>query len=603
MINKIIELIRLLDSEQRKKFLFVQLLAILTAGFELVTVASIGPFMLLVTEPNILNGDNLLAELFNISGLETKDDFVLLMGVVIISILVIGALTSSFTIWILSHFGQEIGVDIQNRLFHYYLTKNWLYHSRENSGNLIKQITAESNRVKTGIINPLMLLNAKIFSATFIIVGLTAYNPTIAIVLLAIFSVAYFVIYQLIKIRLSKLSKNVSISLTERFKEISEGLGGIRDVLFLGIQKRYIDRFEKSGSAFAKSQASIYALAQIPRYLMELVAFSCIIIFTLYSMRAYDGSLSTVVPILSVYALAGAKLLPALQQIYASFSMIQGNFSAFESIREDLQQSKNIDSKDNFNKECVNEAFSINKSISLQNIYFSYPGKPNTTLNDLTIDIPVNKTIGIIGSSGSGKSTIVDILLGLIEPDKGTIIIDEEFPVNNKNIHSMKKRIGFVPQFIFLSDASIKENIAFGESSEEIDEIKIDNALKLSNLKEFVSTLPEGFDTPVGQNGMQLSGGQRQRIGIARAIYRESEILIFDEATSSLDNITEAQVMRAIDNFSETKTIIIVAHRLTTVQKCDKLYLIDGGQVVDSGDYQHLLDNNKDFLEMATIKN
>jgi ABC-type bacteriocin/lantibiotic exporters, contain an N-terminal double-glycine peptidase domain len=302
------------------------------------------------------------------------------------------------------------------------------------------------------------------------------------------------------------------------------------------------------------------------------------------------------------YALAGVKLLPAFQQVYAIISTIQGNLSAFDSIREDFKNSQNEEllieeKKSNYEK------FKIEKTILLKDIIFSYPGKSNSTLNELNIEIPVNKTVGIVGSSGSGKSTIIDIILGLINPDKGEIVIDGEFKINKDNIHFMQDKIGFVPQSIFLSDASIKENIAFGESISEIDESKIEKSLILANLDEFITTLPDGLDTQVGQNGMQLSGGQRQRIGIARALYRESEILIFDEATSSLDNVTEALVMDAINNFAKTKTIIIVAHRLSTVQKCDKLYLIDKGNVVDSGNYEYLLENNKEFLEMATIIN
>ena len=495
-----------------------------------------------------------------------------------------------------------MGVSIQNTLFNYYLNKNWLFHSRENSANLIKQITAETNRVKSGIINPLIMLNAKIFTAIFLITSMIIYDPYVAIIALLIFGIAYMLIYQTIRSRLSKNSKDVSDSHTERYKELSEGLGGIRDVLFLRIQSKYMQRFKKSGKVFAKGQGSIVALSQIPRYFMELIAFSSIIIFILYLIRSHNGSLSTVVPVLSVYALAGVKLLPAFQQVYASISTIQGNLSAFDSIREDFKNSQNEEllieeKKSNYEK------FKIEKTILLKDIIFSYPGKSNSTLNELNIEIPVNKTVGIVGSSGSGKSTIIDIILGLINPDKGEIVIDGEFKINKDNIHFMQDKIGFVPQSIFLSDASIKENIAFGESISEIDESKIEKSLILANLDEFITTLPDGLDTQVGQNGMQLSGGQRQRIGIARALYRESEILIFDEATSSLDNVTEALVMDAINNFAKTKTIIIVAHRLSTVQKCDKLYLIDKGNVVDSGNYEYLLENNKEFLEMATIIN
>jgi HlyD family secretion protein len=603
MIKKVTELILLLGSIQRKKFFMIQLLAIITAGFELITVASIGPFMLVVTDPGILYSENILANVYEWSGSEGTSEFVLFLGVIVISILAIGTMISTYTIWVLSLFGQELGVSIQNTLFNYYLNKNWLFHSKENSANLIKQITAETNRVKSGIINPLIMLNARIFTAIFIITSMVIYDPYVAIIALLIFGIAYLSIYQMIRSRLSKNSKDVSNSHTERYKELSEGLGGIRDVLFLRIQEKYMKRFKRSGRVFARGQGSIVALSQIPRYFMELIAFSSIIIFILYLMGSHDRSLSAVVPVLSVYALAGVKLLPAFQQVYASISTIQGNLSAFDSIREDFKNSQNEELLIEKENESNFDQFKIGQKIELRDISFSYPGKLNSALNNLNIEIPVNKTVGIVGSSGSGKSTIIDIILGLITPDSGEIVIDGEFIIHKNNISLMQEKIGFVPQSIFLSDASIKENIAFGKSINEINKSRIQNSVMLANLDEFISTLPDGLNTQVGQNGMQLSGGQRQRIGIARALYRESEILIFDEATSSLDNVTEALVMDAINNFGKTKTIIIVAHRLSTVQKCDKLYLVDNGHVVDSGNYEYLLQNNKEFLEMATIIN
>ena len=301
---------------------------------------------------------------------------------------------------------------------------------------------------------------------------------------------------------------------------------------------------------------------------------------------------------MEIFVLAGFKLLPAFQQIYFSLSQIRGNLSGLKSIRNDLLASIDqitLNSKDRI---ILDEQFFSKGSIELQNVTFKYPETKKPAVSGLNIEIPHNKIIGLVGSSGSGKSTAVDILLGLITPDKGKVLIDGK-RLSQKNLRSWQDSLGFVSQVIFLADASIRENIAFGIKPENIDDKRIKDALKLSHLDEFVSELPNGIDTRVGERGVQLSGGQRQRVGIARALYNNADILIFDEATSALDSITEKHIMDAIHDFSGRKTIIMIAHRITTVEQCDIIYLIEDGEVADRGNYLDLSSRNKIFRKMA----
>jgi HlyD family secretion protein len=301
-----------------------------------------------------------------------------------------------------------------------------------------------------------------------------------------------------------------------------------------------------------------------------------------------------------VYAIAGIKLLPAFQAIYNSLASIEANTSAYESIHEDLVNSSEI-------KPVINKSIKIEKEksyliptkkISLENISFNYPEKKELVLNQMNMSIPVKKVIGIVGPSGSGKSTLVDILLGLIEPQEGFLKVDDK-TIDNQNLRSWQNSIGFVAQAIFLSEGTIAENVAFGFPKNQINLKQVDNALKLANLNEFVQGLKKGVHTKVGERGIQLSGGQRQRIGIARALYNQAEVLIFDEATSSLDGITEKMIMQAVHRFSGKKTIIMIAHRLKTVEKCDKIFFIDEGKVADQGTFQELIETNKKFKNMA----
>jgi len=292
--------------------------------------------------------------------------------------------------------------------------------------------------------------------------------------------------------------------------------------------------------------------------------------------------------------------LPAFQAIYNSLAGIEGNTSAFESIRQDLIDTSEIKTATNISKTGKKQKIYLNpkKQISLENISFRYPGKEELVLNQMNISIPVKKVIGIVGPSGSGKSTLVDVLLGLIEPQEGFLKIDDK-TINNQNRRSWQNSIGFVAQAIFLSEGTIAENVAFGLPKNQINFKQVENALKLANLEEFVKELKNGVHTKVGERGVQLSGGQRQRIGIARALYHQPEILIFDEATSSLDGITEKMIMQAVHKFSGKKTIIMIAHRLKTVEKCDQIFFIDEGKVADQGTFQELIEKNDKFKNMA----
>lgn len=600
MITKLIELFGLLTPEQRRSFLTLQFLVILMAVFEVIGVASIVPFMALMSDITIIEGDNILAQIYTYSGVNNHQDFVFYVGLVVLLLLTIGSLISMYTVWVLSIFGQKTGISIGDRLFESYLCKPWLFHASGSSSTLTKKIVAEASRVTNGIIMPFMHLNSKIMITIFISVTLVIYDPLVSLSALMIFASSYFILYKIVRLNLLRNGIKVSESAESRFKLMSEGFGGVKDVLLLRCQDSYVDRFKNSGNVFARHQGSTLALVQVPRYFMEVIAFGTVITFSLYLLQSFDNDIGKILPILSVYALAGLKLLPALQQTYASIGMIQGNISAYDFIRQDLIDSQELIANKLAQDENKGSSIVINQSIELQNIYFTYPGKSIPALNGLDLKIIPHKIIGLVGPSGSGKSTLIDILLGLMQPDNGQILIDDN-PLLAKDIGCWQDKIGFVPQSIFLSDSTIQENIAFGIPANEIDAAKIQQAIKLSHLSELIAELPEGLNTSVGERGVQLSGGQRQRIGIARALYHDAEILILDEATSSLDNITEKLIMDAIHDFSGSKTIIMIAHRLTTVQKCDVIYFIADGKVMDHGRYEDLIKNNVNFKKMANL--
>jgi HlyD family secretion protein len=597
MYKLIKQLFSLLTTQQRKKFIWMQLLVILAAFGEIIGIASIIPFMTLVGDTNILNEPNYLSNLYANSGFNTELEFVFVVGVFVLIVLVLSSCISIFTIWRLSMFAAQIGTEIGDRLYNFYLKQNWLFHSSINSSELTNKVVNETTRITNGILMPLVTMNARIALAFFMLTGLFIYDPLVATTGVFVFGIAYVFLFIFVRSRLLFNGKKISEIYGARYLLLNEGFGGIKDILLYGRANSFVNRFNNSGMKLAYSLGNNQALTLTPRYFIELIAFAIIIILTLYLILNHQGDLGIVIPLLSVYAVAAIKILPAFQQIYLSVANIKASMPAFEAIEEDLSKSMLLDNK---TLEFDERYLQPKEKILIENISFTYPKKFQPVLNNANVSIPINSVIGIVGPSGSGKSTLIDVILGLIEPQKGNLKIDELI-VDSNNLRSWQNCIGFVPQSIFLSEGSILENITFGIEDSKIDFDRVDRVIKLSHLDELISTLENGIYTKVGERGVQLSGGQRQRIGIARALYKKSEVLVFDEATSSLDGISERMIMDAIDSFIGKKTIIIVAHRLKTVERCDKIFYFDKGTVLDEGSYDELIERNPNFKKMAQV--
>lgn len=596
MLKIIKQLFSLLSPQQVRQFYILQVLIVVMALTELLGIASIAPFMALVGDISMLEKNNFLAELYQMSGLTDPMDFVFYTGLMVLVALTVSTLVSMFTIWKSSLYGARIGIEIADRLYAYYMREDWQFHASGSSAQLTKQVSTEAMRITSGIIQPLMQMNAKVVLAVLISVSILIYNPLIAIVGLVIFALAYFLLYKLVRKKLVSNGRAISQVSTDRFRLMNEGFGGIKDVLLLDRSQDFVERFEESGTVYARAIGLNAGISQVPRYFMELIAFGTMIGLVLLLIKLHEGNLGVVLPVLAVYALAAFKLLPALQQIYSSVAQIKGSLAAFEAVKEDLERS--VNSQKHITNETLPIRTELKGKITLSDIKFNYPGKSRPAVDGVNMTIPVNSVVGLVGSSGSGKSTLIDLLLGLLTPQSGNLYIDDTC-ITPENKRAWQNTLGFVPQSIFLSEGTIAENIAFGVPVAAIDLKQVNKALKLASLTDLVAQLPNGVNTKVGERGVQLSGGQRQRIGIARALYHEADILVFDEATSALDGITEKVIMDAIHDFSGQKTIIMIAHRLKTVQKCDIIYLMDQGKIIDQGTYQELVGTNSQFKEMA----
>ncbi|MBR2514704.1 MAG: ABC transporter ATP-binding protein [Halomonas sp.] len=601
MFKLLKDLYSLMTPTQRKRFMRLQVLVVIMAFAEIASVAAIAPFMAVVGDMSRLEGESILAQLYVFSGAESPRSFLFWLGSGVLLVMVVGAVFSMITTWRMSMFAHSIGAQISQRLYAHYLHQPWLFHANTSSSQLTKQVAQETGRVTGSIFQPVMQMNAKLVMALFMIIGLVAYDPSVAAGGLLVFVLAYSLLYKVVRKRLANNGKNISRMNALRYKLMNEGFGGIKDVLLLGRQQLFVDRFQVTSDTLARSQGVNHALGEVPRYAMQLIAFGSVMVLVLYLLGVHQGNLGNILPILSVYALAGYKLMPAFQQAYQSLAKIKGNMAAFESIRSALQESYKqavADEALGGKRERINDKMMVNDAIALRNVTFHYPGKQLPALNSVNITIPGKQVIGLVGASGSGKSTAIDMILGLIEPLGGGLLVDGE-PISDANRRQWQNSVGFVPQHIFLADATIRENIAFGIPTEDIDEARINRAVQMAHLEELMQELPEGLETCVGERGVQLSGGQRQRIGIARALYDDADVLILDEATSALDGITEKLIMDAIHDFSGKKTIIMIAHRLATVTQCDSIYLLANGQVIDQGSYSELSSRNPIFQSMT----
>lgn len=600
MFANLKKLFSLLSPSQRKNLFLLQFLVIFMAFAEIASVFSIAPFMALIGNLDQLNGDGLIAEAYKFSGITDQNNFIIAFGATVISILTISALISTFTLWRLAMYGAKVGADLGNRLFSYYMNESWLFHSQRNSSDLVNKISVETTRVTGSIILQLMYLNAKATLVLFLSVSIFILDPKIALSGVAIFSFAYLFIYRLVKKQLELNGNMVTQGNQSRFQLMSEGFGGIKEILLLGRQNFFKKRFFIVSENFFHAWGNSQVLSSVPKYFMELVSFSAAVLLVMYFLLSNQGNLEIILPMVSIYALAGFKLLPAFQQIYFSIATIQANIASYENIQADLKASAMNDVQDiqGSLRDNTLEKIKFLHAIQLSNISFAYPGAPQNLLSNLTITFPKNQVIGLVGPSGSGKSTLIDILMGLVEPNAGELKIDEQI-LRASQKRLLQDTIGFVSQTIFLADSSIKENIGFGIPSSEIIDERVLQAIRLAHLEDVISSLPNGIDTFVGERGVQLSGGQRQRIGIARALYNDPEILVFDEATSSLDGLTEKLIMEAVNSFAGKKTIILIAHRLSTVKSCNLIYFIENGKIADQGTYQHLLESNTSFKKMS----
>ena len=595
-MKPIIRAYHLLSPTHRQALWGLGALMLLSAIFEMAGIASIMPFMSMVADPEIVTHNHWLAIAFHRFGFRSPRSFMIFLGCTVLGVLFLSNLVAALTVWSILRFSFTAGRDLAQKMFAVYLNHPYVFFLNRNTSELVQNTLFEMGRTVNNVLIPLLTILARSTIAFSILILLFSVNPTLALVSGTILGGAYGLVYLGVRKTLARSGQDISLANARRTQVAYETFGGIKDIKILGREKTFFDLFRKPVERYALLQSHTQMISLLPRYALETMAFGGIIGIVLYLLST-GKNLSATLPLISLYALAGYRLMPALQQIFANWSIVRFNISAVDRIARDIDTLPGASKNQPTVPPPSVRKLPLTQAIELDGVTFHYPGREEPVLDQVSLVIPANTSIGLVGSTGSGKTTTLDILLGLLEPSGGCLRVDGQI-VDRKNVRQWQAAIGYVPQQIMLLDDTVLKNIAFGIPEGEIDREKVVEAAKLAHLHEFVtSDLPQGYDTPIGERGVRLSGGQRQRIGIARALYHEPSVLVLDEATSALDNITENVIMEALNTLSRNKTVIMVAHRLTTVRECDTIVVLDRGRVADSGTYSSLLERN-DFFRM-----
>ena len=580
-----------LTPNERFRGLLLLLMILIMAFIDMLGIASIMPFIAVLANPEIIETNNFLNSAYSFINNFTETSinrFLIYMGIIVFLILIISLTFKALTLYFQTRFIKMCEYNIASRLIKNYLFQPYSWFLNRNSSSIGKTILSEVARLVSKGLAPIISLITNIILSITIFTLLVLVETKLTVIVMSTMCFFYLVVYYLNKNLLKKIGYELFLDNGKLYKIISEAFGAFKEVKLGGLENIFISQFSKPAKNIAQKSALVEIFSAFPRFVLEAIAFGGMLLITLYFM-IQSSEIENVLPIIALYAFAGYRLMPAIQKIFVSFTSLRIVKPALNSLYFDLKNLRPIKLANN------NSSLKINNYICLKNIYYSYPNSSRAALKNINISIPVNQSVGLVGATGSGKTTTVDILLGLLEAQKGTLEIDGKI-INDENRKAWQSSIGYVPQQIFLSDDTIASNIAFGIDKEDIDQKKVENAAKIANIHDFIiNELPLNYKTIVGERGIRLSGGQRQRIGIARAFYHNPKVLVFDEATSALDNLTEKLVMDAVNNSKKNITKILIAHRLSTVKNCDKIFLFDKGELKDQGTFQELIKSSKDF--------
>jgi ATP-binding cassette, subfamily B, bacterial PglK len=548
---------------------------------ELATLGAVLPFLALLADPTVASKYPLLQKLFFALGWRSGN--ILVPATILFSLIAVGAaVVRMFLFWYIFRFTLNVSVDLSRELYRIILYQPYSFHVSRNTSEIIAGLT-KVQAVASNVIGPLAQGLVATLIALAIVSALVRIDPITATIAGIGFTLIYLVVTFIARHQLRENSKVIADAEAQRIQAVQEGLGGIRDVLIDGAQTVYVTRFWKTAASQSRAQSANQFIAGAPRYMIESLGM-VLIASIAYWLSSHEGGLSAAIPMLGALAVGAQKLMPLMQQIYFSWAALSGNRNSLADAVALLDQPI----PEEYSEPSSTDPLPFQRSITLCNLTFRYRQDGPEVIRQLNLKITRGSRVGFVGKTGSGKSTVIDLIMGLLEPTGGNIEIDGR-ALTSARQRAWRARIAHVPQSIYMADASIAENIAFGLNPLDIDHQRVREAARKAQLSEFIETLPSGYGTLVGERGVRLSGGQRQRIGLARALYKPAEVLFLDEATSALDNATEQSVMQSIDALGREVTVVMIAHRLSTLQSCDRIFELRHGSLFREGNYEEII--------------
>jgi ABC-type multidrug transport system fused ATPase/permease subunit len=567
---------------------------LMRAFLEAAGVASIMPFVAVVSSPELIETNRYLAAAKDAVGAAGGREFLVILGLLVLLLFVASLALKALTSYAIFRFSNMRMHSIGCRLLSAYLRQPYEFFLSRNTADLAKTILTEVRTVTDGIVMRGLRALSGVIAMTALLGLLLAVEPLLSLAVFTVLGGAYAAIYAASRKHLRHIGRDRVRANRLRFILAGEALGGIKELRLLGGERAYLERFAQPSRDYARHHATSQAIGDLPFYLVQAVAFGGVLALVVF-LLAREGSIQAALPIIALYALAGYRLLPTFQDVFASATEFAFALPALDALHADLVHKERGASAA---QSVPAEPLPLMSEIRFDSVSYRFPAADSDTVKELSFAVPAGSSVAFVGGTGAGKSTTVDLLLGLLEPTAGSIVVDG-VPLTQERLRAWQRNIGYVPQAVFLADDTVAANIAFGVPSEQIDFVAVTTAARLAHIHDFiVGELPDGYDTVIGERGVRISGGQRQRLAIARALYRDPDVIVLDEATSALDNATEAAVMESIEALLGRKTVIVVAHRLSTTRKCDRLFLLSHGRLVGAGTLEELSRDNPAFRKL-----
>lgn len=568
---------------------------LIAAVLEVAGIGMIPAFVAIVADPDRVFAAEWLQPLISYLNIANAQDLLIWGSVALVGIFILKSIYIITFNYFEARFIFNRRYTISYRLMRSYMQAPFTFHLRRNTAELLRNISQEINVLTNNVITNILTMAREGIMTLAILFFLFMVEPfiTLMVILLSGFGAGTFILLN--KKKMKEYGEEEQERRAEMIKAVNQGLGGIKEARVLNREDEFIDKFRIEAFHSTRLMAYLRFIQQIPRPMVETTAVLGMLLIAVLLVWQ-DRPMGAIIPILTLFAMATVRLMPSVQQLVSMYTRLRYNIVSIDPIYDDLKELAEYNA-DFIKDRKQNFQLKFNSQIEIENVSYRYPSSEVQALDGVSITIPKGKAVAFVGASGAGKTTIVDVILGLLDPDEGHVLIDSSDI--RQNLSAWQKNIGYIPQSIYLADETLRGNIAFGIREAEINDEKVLKAIKMAQLNNLIEQLPDGLDTIIGENGTRLSGGQRQRVGIARALYHEPQVLVMDEATSALDNITERLITKAIEALKGDRTLIMIAHRLTTVKNCDTLYFMEEGRIVEAGSYHDLVDSNIHFREMA----